>query len=403
MSKIKFNNGESWQRADNPTVPKMGIDYWNEADKQDAYNYADSILAALKETVVVTVDSTIDTTGAVITLENITSGTSQEYVYQGSPLTLYVDAGVEYKIGCDASSLGLNVEQSGTYTALAANNRSISFDFRMASVEVIVTGVDSGFEVVVAVDGTEIARQTEASATYSIRKGASVTLTPSSVDGYTAPSAESFTTEAGKAYSYTLAYEEVKLGVYIEDTTGKLWTADAWDGSATPNGVAVLTENCRFVMAGNNTDSNLTIYNDNYTESSQPVFLEGNGALTDFDGKDNTEKMLDAYGTSSDYAAGAAANFVFPNGQKGYLGSAGEWNAVLNNFDAVKSAMSVAGFTWKMNLGMNYWTSTCTMKSADGFVRYASVYAYNWTWVYYHSIAEYQNMVRPFTTLKMDS
>lgn len=357
MSKIKFNNGESWQRADNPTVPKMGIDYWNEADKQDAYNYADSILAALKETVVVTVDSTIDTTGAVITLENITSGTSQEYVYQGSPLTLYVDAGVEYKIGCDASSLGLNVEQSGTYTALAANNRSISFDFRMASVEVIVTGADSGFEVVVAVDGTEITRQTEASATYSIRKGASVTLTPSSVDGYTAPSAESFTTEAGKAYSYTLAYEEVKLGVYIEDTTGKLWTADAWDGSATPNGVAVLTENCRFVVALEDSDGMQYTWSYPYNSATAIGVTTATGvvgAMEDYNGRSNTETIMTVM-SLEECAFKSCVLYEFPNGQSGYLGAAGEWQAVIDNFDAFETARSKCDGA---DLAEINWTST---------------------------------------------
>lgn len=357
MSKTKFNNGEIWQRADNPTVPKMGTDYWNEADKQEMYNYAESILAAVKETVVVTVESTVDTTGAVVTLENITAGTSTEYTYQGSPLTLYVDAGVEYSITCDASSLGLNVEQSGTYTALAANNRSISFDFRTASVEVVVTGIGSGFEVVVAVDGTELARQTEASAAYSIRKGASVTLTPSSVSGYTTPSAESFTTEAGKSYSYTLAYEEVKLGVYIEDTTGKLWTSDAWDGSATANGVAVLTENCRFVVALENSSGVGLTWSYPYNSvtligcATATTVVE---AMEDYNGKGNTETAMSTFDMDT-CAFNSCVLYEFPNGQTGYLGAAGEWQALIDNFDAFETARSKCDGA---DLNEVNWTST---------------------------------------------
>ena len=391
MSKIKFNNGESWQRADNPTVPKMGIDYWNEADKQEMYNYAEGILAALKETVVVTVDSTIDTTGAVVTLDNITDGTSQEYVYQGSPLALYVDAGVEYRIGCDASSLGLNVEQSGTYTALAANNRSISFDFRMASVEVIVTGVDSGFEVVVAVDGTEIARQTEASATYSIRKGASVTLTPSSVDGYTTPSAESFTTEAGKAYSYTLAYEEVKLGVYIEDTTGKLWTTDSWNGTATPNGIAILTEDCRFVVALEDAAQFECAWDSvGNTAPNVTSATDENVAIQDFNGKVNTQN-LHAYSAYA-YAAANCLEYSFPNGQTGYLGAAGEWKAIIDNFDAFEMAR---GKCDGADLNYAYWTST--QRDED------TAWYYDIEMGFDYGYKEGESFVRAFTTLKMDS
>jgi hypothetical protein len=39
------------------------------------------------------------------------------------------------------------------------------------------------------------------------------------------------------------------MGVFIEDIDGNLYTEAEWDGSKTANGVAVVADNCEFVMA----------------------------------------------------------------------------------------------------------------------------------------------------------
>lgn len=151
---------------------------------------------------------------------------------------------------------------------------------------------------------------------------------------------------------------EVPYGCYIQDTTGKLWTSDAWDGSATPNGVAVVTEDCSFVIALS-WESYSPIDADGYSSKMKlPVYDSEDAAITDYSGSSNTTAMISAYGNDSSEAAGTCRDFTFPNGKKGYLGAAGEWQAAYDNKSAVETCMSAAGGT---TIGRgSYWSSTRT-------------------------------------------
>lgn len=154
----------------------------------------------------------------------------------------------------------------------------------------------------------------------------------------------------------TLKDPIIPLGVYIQDVDGELWTSDAWDGSATPNGIAVVTENCRFVMALSYA-TNLPINSEYLSEGmTLPIYSSKDEAVKDYSGLNNTEVMLSAYGNDTSEAAGYCANYTFPNGQKGYLGSVGEWQALLGKESSVEACASKVGV--EIDITYDYWSST---------------------------------------------
>lgn len=157
---------------------------------------------------------------------------------------------------------------------------------------------------------------------------------------------------------------EILISILIQDIHGNLYTEDEWDSSSTPNGVAVITENCSFVIALENVSQTDWIVwggkgkliSDIVTTTEQSV------AMLDFNGNTNTQKIVsqlknytDANSFSGSPAASACQQFIFPNEQTGYLGSAGEWQVVLDNIDKIKSALSKCGGD-KFNY--THWTST---------------------------------------------
>lgn len=150
---------------------------------------------------------------------------------------------------------------------------------------------------------------------------------------------------------------EVPNGVYIQDTDGVLWQEAAWDGSATPNGVAVVADECRFVIALDEEPSICIDRVGDYVSLSLPVFSTDSEAIADYLGKSNTEVIVSVYGYDTNEAGGFCVNFTFPNGEQGYLGAAGEWEIVrVNKFEIEKCMTKAGGVTLEGNY--QYWTST---------------------------------------------
>jgi hypothetical protein len=164
-----------------------------------------------------------------------------------------------------------------------------------------------------------------------------------------------------------MIYEEIKLGVFIQGVSGKLYETDAWANQETPNGIAILTDNCRFVVAKQNCGR--TLWGGYGTDIPTLTNYEyEDGAITDFDGVNNTSKIIAAIGNSNDgyrdgTAAGDCAAYTFPNGKPGYLGAAGEWQVARQNKEDLNSALTLIDGT-KMAEDY-YWTSTeCDSDSA---------------------------------------
>ena len=196
-------------------------------------------------------------------------------------------------------------------------------------------------------------------------------------------------------------------GVFIEDIDGCLYTQSEWDGSKIPNGVAVLANNCRFVVYGYYPQNSLfdyqgsILYNANYVYDSYPTFGYGN-MTTDYNGKNNTDRICSMEGLDSWSIAVKCRNTVFPNGQYGYLAAAGEWKELLNNFNEVNNALSKAGMKRLDIYSQMFWlTSTCY---TTGSGQYAYFFAFNMDYKNAETVSVYSEQYsRPLTKLKFDN
>lgn len=185
-------------------------------------------------------------------------------------------------------------------------------------------------------------------------------------------------------------------GVYIEDVEGFLYTEDEWDGSKTANGIAVLTDNCRFVIALQDAHSSAQWGNPEFEVDEITTTEYVSEAIVDYDGELQTKTIVRSIGASDniDYKTAAyyCYYFVFPNGNCGYLGAAGEWKAVLDNKKAIESALSKCGGDV---MNRNYWTSTQYSFSNSWRVHLSFDSLYTYEKYYFLS-------VRAFATLKSD-
>ena len=198
---------------------------------------------------------------------------------------------------------------------------------------------------------------------------------------------------------------EVPNGVYIQDTDGVLWQEAAWDGSATPNGIAVVADECRFVIALDEESSICIDSVGDYVDLSLPVFSKDSEAIADYLGKSNTEVIVSVYGYDTNEAGGFCVNFTFPNGEQGYLGAAGEWEIVrVNKFEIEKCMTKAGGVTLEGNY--QYWTST---RAKDYSIPYENIGPYICFWRLYWSRSVWSDrtaddcsvnaIARPFTEL----
>lgn len=142
---------------------------------------------------------------------------------------------------------------------------------------------------------------------------------------------------------------ETHRGTYILGTDNELYTKEEWATqskvSSDAVGVAVVEPETQFVISPTESSSALfwggagTVVNGIVTTSDDNVIKN------DFKGKYNTEQIVSQLGTSSTYAANYCQGVLFSNGQKGYLGAAGQWQMVNNNKTDVDEYMLLIGGT----------------------------------------------------------
>lgn len=339
--------------------------------------------------------STSDLSGAKVTLSY--GSYSEDFVWSGKTITLSVMQYITYTLSFSNVS-GYKTPAPVEFTAVADNVRQVNAQYQTEVVTVTVSA-DSGVSVSgqkVTIDGVTTTLTRTGKVTQKVPYGTSYSVSVNDKSGYYSPATQTFTASQ-PARSVSMVYEEIRLGVYIQDTTGKLWTASEWNGSATPNGVAVLTDACRFVIAleeqtyvriGLHEDADsLTLPEYTYTD-----------ALTDYDGYSNTLSLVSTFGSDKTLAAGYCKSFTFPNGSVGYLGSAGEWDVVFDNMNQIRNCMSTV---FGQSFGYYYWTST------RGESIYDYGFFYSKFWVAYMNIPEFNAeditsdsyAARPFTTL----
>lgn len=139
-------------------------------------------------------------------------------------------------------------------------------------------------------------------------------------------------------------------GIYILDTNGKYWTKDNWDISNNDNavGVALISDlhpDGGFVIAP---DEFKDTYLDNLSDLQIQMF-DDNTALTDYNGFEWTNIIykylsdtgqLD-YGYNHINAIESCHEYVFKNGNNGYLPSIGELKLIIDNSDIVEECLNL--------------------------------------------------------------
>lgn len=142
-------------------------------------------------------------------------------------------------------------------------------------------------------------------------------------------------------------------GVYIQSIDGWLYSASEWDGSKEANGIAIQTDNVSIVLALKDAYSNYCVWGTrsniagvNNSDSKATV-------RTYFNGEAETDAIIN--NASNSTAATHCKNFIFPNGQQGYMGAGGEWWTVLSNKADVITAINTCGGTVPSK---DYWCTT---------------------------------------------
>ena len=284
----------------------------------------------------------------------------EQYTWEGETLTIKIPKYVTYTVELPEVEDYRKPGNFG-YTAVGGNTRNItvSYDTELLTVTMSceVASVDlTGQQV--TIDGVVYQTPSDRTIVVKIPFGKTYDIVASARVGFDTPKKLSFTaSQASRGVS--VIYTKISLGVFILGTDDILYSASEWNQpNSSAVGVAVLTNECKFVIAPIKNKITLVWSKSGIVEHVSGVTTAANSSVarTDYKGVSNSSAIVSKYGAGTDYAAGWCQNFTFRNGKKGYLGSCGEWQEVSNNRDEIKACMSLIGGT---SVGDGYyWTST---------------------------------------------
>ena len=170
-------------------------------------------------------------------------------------------------------------------------------------------------------------------------------------------------------------YNAPTVGVSIQHIDGKLYSTDEWIANGfsknEANGIAIIDAAARFVVSKQYIDINEYWSNDDSIIEGVLIAENESDAKKDYAGKANTNIIMQSATSGAVYEC---ANYTFPNGQKGYLPSLGEWD-IVNKYKAdVIAAIEVVGGKLEYSTGTQwlYWSST---QGSTG----DSAWYYNWS------------------------
>lgn len=277
-------------------------------------------------------------------------------IWKGSTLTQKIPTGQAYTITPAALS-GYKTPTAKTGTAIGTSmSESMQYQTELVTVTVNTDNSVSCSGQKVTINGTEY--------TYSnpiavkIPFGTSYSVSVNGKAGFTSPDAQSFTANQASR-SVTMTYPEIKRGIFILDTDGNLVKRADWNtgNNSKAVGVAVLSDNCKFVISTTENSSNIQWGGYGTTISNIVTTTDTATAKKDYLGSGNTDKIITQLGSGNAPAADYCRGVTFKHGKKGYLGSLGEWQEAYNNKAEIDACMSLIGGT-AINTSYYHWTST---------------------------------------------
>lgn len=301
-----------------------------------------------------TSDDTIATTKATVSYGSTSVQASNGfvvYIPHDQTVTVTYPAVTGYKT---PSAVTINNTSGGQATA--------SGTYKTEIVTVAVTSEDASSVAgqQITINGNVFTLDSTGVCTSKVPFDVQYSVSADAKSGYTSPSTQTFTaSQTSRAVS--MIYETIKLGVFIQDKSGKLWTTDSWDTSnnSNANAIAVLTSNVKVLVALTDSGGTKKIHS-SYSgalENYMTGILDTTQAKADYKGAENTANIMKLQSSTS-YAAGWCNTFTFPDGKtKGHLPSLGEFWEVYQNKSLVDAALSKCGGT-AINTGSYHWCST---------------------------------------------
>ena len=152
-------------------------------------------------------------------------------------------------------------------------------------------------------------------------------------------------------------------GVFIYDTNGNLTKPEEWDtaNNDLAVGVAVIDENCSFVIGKTQSSSGIVWSNTLYGTNvfGTVTTTDSSPAKTDYAGEYNSAIIRGRTSGEENAFSLAYSNTITVNGTTlyGYLGALGEWQTAYNNKSSIDSALSKIGGT-AISIDNYHWAST---------------------------------------------
>ena len=166
----------------------------------------------------------------------------------------------------------------------------------------------------------------------------------------------------------TFTYKALELGVFIIDKNDKTYkTVEEFRNSGTDIkdviGTLLVTDNAAIVVA--NYKSGYVSWGPNVLVDGCTVTNDTTTAVQDFAGAANTAAIMKATGSSSQTAAYICYNYIFGNGRRGHLMSAGEGAVIQTLYLNIQMLMNQIGIDSSSIILSTkyYWTSTQTSAS----------------------------------------
>lgn len=311
---------------------------------------------------------TLKTYTLTVNVSGISSGFNVSVVNGGTTTsqtatskTYTVTHGASYSVTGGAVT-GYNVSGNASGTMTGDKTVTISYTLKTYTLTVNVIGLSSEFSLTVKY-GSTTKTQTATSATYTVSHGQSWSVSGENVFNgngtYITPGA--FGTITGdKTVTITYTYHAGTLnpgnGIYIKDVDNYYHNESDWDNSYTANCIAVITDKCRFGIALADISGRPLWSVSKFVVENITTTMSSTEAKKDYGGYSNTNIVISQHSSDEVPAFYKCQSYIFPNKQRGYMGAAGEWWTVLQNIDAIETALvKCSGGTLE---NKQYFTST---------------------------------------------
>ena len=210
-----------------------------------------------------------------------------------------------------------------------------------------------------------------------------VTIEAATVKMYMKPKALVYVPSPLYNREVTITYKALETGIYIIDKNDNLYkTADLLQASGVAYddtlGVLLVTDSIAIVIARTVINEKAWSTGTGLVEGCTTTTDSYSGAIKDFAGAANTAAIVKKH-NALDEAAASCNRYIFKNGKKGYLMSAGEALAIQTNIDTIGRLLVDidTGNGNVMSSSGDYWTSTQYDASKAYYVRMSSRYLSN--------------------------